>query len=239
MEPPASPAVSAALAAFVDEARVSREPHLEFLRTAAADLPGGSTVLDVGSGDAPYRELFAQHRYLTSDWEGTFYAADRAPDVVGPAHALPLPDDAVDAIVCTQVLEHVPDPAAALQEFARLVRPGGRLWVTTPLTWYLHEQPHDYYRFTNHGLRHLVSQAGFTDIDVRPMNSTPETLAQLLRHLTYLLGTHPDGHDPRRIQAGATAARLADLVEDFSGLDTQWWLPVSFSVAARLPSPAA
>ncbi len=39
--------------------------------------------------------------------------------------------------------------------------PGGTIWLTTPLTWYLHEEPHDYYRYTSHGLRYLLDRAGF------------------------------------------------------------------------------
>ena len=63
-------------------------------------------------------------------------------------------------MVCTQVLEHVPDPGAALSEFLRVLRPGGRVAISTPLTWFLHETPHDYYRYTSYGLTHLSTRPG-------------------------------------------------------------------------------
>ena len=226
---------SEALLRFVAEAPAAREPHVSFLSDAAASLPRGSRVLDVGAGEAPYRELFAAHTYETTDWEGTQYSPAVPPDHVAAADALPLGDGVVDGLVCTQVLEHVPDPAAALAEFRRVLRPGGMLWVTTPLTWYLHEVPHDYYRFTSYGLSHLIHGAGFVDVEIRPMNDSPATIGQLLRHLGFLLGRNDDGHDARRATAGEVAAQLAEVVEGFGDLDTQWWLPISFAATARTP----
>ena len=225
--------------AFIAEAPAARRPHVEFLGNAAASLSPGSKILDVGSGDAPYRELFAEHVYLTCDWAGSQYRPDRKPDYVAPADDLPLADEALDAVVCTQVLEHVPDPAAVMAELWRVLRPGGSLWLTTPLTWYLHELPHDYYRFTPSGLAHLAAQAGFPKHEIRAMNSTPETIGQILRHLGYLLGSQPDGHDGLREQAARVAEDLAGVVESFSDLDTQRWLPISFSLHTRKPGRAA
>jgi SAM-dependent methyltransferase len=220
----------------VDEAPAARRPHLDLLAAAADSLAPGSRVLDVGSGDAPYRELFSRHTYVTSDWEGTQYAPEHAPDLIGPAHDLPVDASSFDGVICTQVLEHVADPASALAEFHRVLRPGGMLCVSTPLTWYLHETPNDFYRYTSYGLAHLVGSAGFVDLDIRPMNSTPTTIAQLLRHLGYLLGRVEDGHNPRRVMAGEVSERLADVIDTFGDLDTQWWLPISYSVVASKPA---
>ena len=227
--------ISADLQAFIAEAPAARAPHVRFLVSAIADLPAGSRILDVGAGDAPYRELFAEHDYRTSDWSGTFYAPDHPTDVVAPAHDLPLEDDSLDAVVCTQVLEHVPEPSEALSEFLRVLRPGGRLIISTPLTWYLHETPHDYYRYTSYGLRHLLDKAGFAEIVVEPMNDSPSTVAALLRHLRWILGTADDGLDERRVAAGDLLAQAAVMVESVGWLDTQWLLPISFSATARVP----
>lgn len=221
---------------FVAEAPAARGPHVAFLREAVADLPTGSRILDVGSGDSPYRELFAEFDYLTNDWAGTTHAPEVAVDVVAPAHDLPFEDGDLDGIVCTQVLEHTPEPWAVLEEFARVLKPGGRVILTAPLTWYLHELPHDYYRFTANGLGHLLARAGFVDADIRPMNDTPATIAELLRHVQWILGTPDDGRQGSRGTAGVLLAELAGVLEKISWLDTQWLLPISFSATARVPT---
>ena len=230
------PAISDELRRFIDEAPAARAPHISFLQSAAASLARGATVLDVGAGDAPYRELFAHATYLTCDWENSIYEPDRPPDVVARADEIPLEDESVDAIVCTQVLEHVPEPRAVLDEFHRLIRPDGRLWVTTPLTWYLHEQPYDYYRYTSHGLLYLLDRAGFVDIEIKPMNDSFSTLAQLVSHLGYMMGRQPDGYDDQREIISTTMTRLSTLIGSFSNFDMQWILPISFAASATRPA---
>lgn len=227
--------LSPQLRAFIAESPVAREPHVTFLREALDGLAEGSTVLDVGAGDAPYRELFADHDYRTTDWGGTFYTPTTPVDLVAPAHDLPLETGSIDAVVCTQVLEHLAEPVAALEEFRRVLRPDGRLVVTVPLTWYVHEAPHDYYRYTPYGLRHVMEKAGFKAVDIRPLNDSPSTIAALLHHLRWILGSTDDGLDERRIAAGDLMAQAAAMVESIGWLDTQWLLPVSYGATARGP----
>jgi SAM-dependent methyltransferase len=227
--------VSARLQAFLDEAPQVREPHVPFLREAVASLPRGARVLDVGSGDAPYRELFEGLDYVTCDWPASQYTPDVPPDIVASADSIGLPDASVDAIVCTQALEHMPEPWRVLEEFHRLVRPGGTLWVTTPFVWYLHEEPHDYYRYTSHGLRFLIQRAGFTDVEVLPMNDSMATIAQLLTQLGHIIGPNDDGYDELRTMSGALLAKLAPAIESFGHMDSRWLLPLSFQVRASKP----
>ena len=104
-----------------------------------------------------------------------------------------------------------------------------------PLTWYLHELPHDYYRYTPYGLRHVLEKAGYEDIDINPMNDSPSTIAALLRHLRWLLGSADDGLDDRRAAVGDLMAQAATMVESIGWLDTQWLMPISFSATARTP----
>lgn len=227
--------ISPELTAFLAEAPAARAPHVPFLRAAIAKLPPGSQVLDVGAGDSPYRELFAGHVYRTTDWAGSFYEPNHEVDIVAPAHDLPLEDGSLDAVICTQVLEHVPEPSEALTEFLRVLRPGGHVVISTPLTWYLHETPHDYYRYTSYGLRHLLEKAGFVEVDIHPMNDSPSTIGALLRHLRWILGTADDGFDERRVATGELLAQAATMVESVAWLDTKWLLPISFSATGTVP----
>lgn len=225
-------ALSARLQEFVRESPVAREPHIPFLREALQGLRSGARILDVGAGDMPYRELFAGFEYVSNDWAGTEHVPDQPVDIVAPAHALPVEDGSFDAVVCTQVLEHLPEPWEAVAEFHRVLTPGGRLILTAPLTWYLHELPHDYYRFTSYGLGHLIDRAGFSSREIRPMNDSASTLAELLTQLQWILGQAPDGRNEIRSALGEQCAKLAAAVQNVGWLDTQWLLPVSFSAIA-------
>ncbi|MFN8094477.1 MAG: class I SAM-dependent methyltransferase [Vicinamibacteria bacterium] len=123
-------------------------------------------VLDVGCGGRPY-EPFVEPggRYFGLDAQRT---AASVPDAWGSAVRLPIADRSIDAVLCTQVLEHVPDPPAVILEAARVLRPGGRLILTAPQAWCLHEAPHDYFRFTRYGLEALCRSAGLAPELVRP-----------------------------------------------------------------------
>jgi len=126
----------------------------EKIRAAAPRAHG--TVLDIGCGDRPYRFLFRHvHRYVGMDLN-----ARRRPDVVGSAEHLPFRAQAADTVLCTEVLEHCAEPEKVLREIRRVLRPGGTLILTTPMSWNLHYEPHDYFRFTRYGLALLMGRAG-------------------------------------------------------------------------------
>jgi SAM-dependent methyltransferase len=115
-------------------------------------------LLDVGSGSDPYRGCFPNvRRKVNCDYSGT-----RGPvDFLSSAVQLPVRAETFDSILCTEVLEHVPDPLATWREFHRVLRPGGRVLLSTPMYWPPHELPFDFYRYPEHGLRALVTRSGF------------------------------------------------------------------------------
>lgn len=115
-------------------------------------------VLDVGCGARPYEKTFFSG---ASKYIGTDYLSDRSrPDVISSALQLPFQDSVFDSVVCTEVLEHVPDPLLALKEMRRVLKPGGTLLLTVPLYWPRHEVPYDFYRYPYDGLLYLVKGAG-------------------------------------------------------------------------------
>jgi SAM-dependent methyltransferase len=137
-----------------------RHAFAEWARPDGKDL----LVLDLGCGERPWRGLFGHARCV-----GVDLGIDGAcPDVVADGAALPFAAGAFDLVFSSQVLEHVPDDQGVLQECARVLRPGGQLVLSVPFYWPLHEEPHDFRRFTNHGLRCLLQQAGFGRVVVQP-----------------------------------------------------------------------
>jgi SAM-dependent methyltransferase len=167
---------------------LARRPILRFIESAADVLPPGARILDAGAGHQPYRELFAHCEYLASDWAGSVYDAHLDADIVAPLHDLPIGDRVLDAVLCTQVLEHVPNPREALAEISRVLKPGGKLFLTAPLSWPLHEEPYDFYRYTNHGLREIVAGAGLEVESIDGSTSYFTTVAILLEAAPSVLG---------------------------------------------------
>lgn len=151
------------------------------LPEALGELHG--KVLDVGCGTQPYRDLVP----------GRVIGADIQPgphvDVVIPTRGRwPFDDEQFDSLLCTQVLEHVQDPAAILREVRRVLRPGGAAVVSAPFAYHEHGSPHDYWRFSRHGLHravsaHLTVEREITQGGIGTLVGT-ETLAWLETNLT-------------------------------------------------------
>jgi SAM-dependent methyltransferase len=210
-----------------------RGPILDFMIDRARSVCQQARVLDVGAGEAPYAELFAHTEYVTLDWQASPHAGGRAADVVAAADAMPLDDASFDIVVLTQVLEHVRRPAAVIAEIARVLRPGGRLFATVPFVWELHEEPHDYWRFTHHALAMLLEDGGLRALTITPRSDSLSALAQLMTNVAWSLLA--DGPDERRGQASATLRALAAEVAHLAPLDTRGVLPLGYTIEAQRP----
>jgi SAM-dependent methyltransferase len=230
--------VTERLRQFVSEAPYERQPIFEFVGAAADATAAGARVLDVGAGSAPYRELFQHTDYTTADWEQSVHVDGSPPDVTAPADGLRIEDCSFDVVINTQVLEHVPEPGRVLSELYRVLVDGGRLFLTAPLVGELHELPHDYYRYTSAGLTHLLEQAGFADVEIKPRNDCFSTIAQLLLNVRWAMGRQADGLDARREETSALLEQLAEQVARLAPLDTRWELPLGFTASALRPRRA-
>jgi SAM-dependent methyltransferase len=126
-------------------------------------------VLDVGCGAQPYRSLIHPGAvYQAIDYAGAEqHFGYRAPDTTYyEGTRWPVGDASVDLILCTETLEHVPEPLTFLAEAYRCVKPGGQILITVPFAARWHFIPHDFWRLTPSGLERLLSAAGFTRITV-------------------------------------------------------------------------
>lgn len=131
----------------------------------ALRLHARGRVIDLGCGDAPFRGLMppAVTEYDTLDF------TPRSANITYVADVQDMrivPSGTYDTALCFETLEHIPNPAAAVREIYRVLAPGGTAIVTVPHLSRLHDEPHDYYRFTVYGLRYLFSHAGFTDLEI-------------------------------------------------------------------------
>jgi SAM-dependent methyltransferase len=159
-----------------------------FLRRELSACRG--RVLDVGAGQAPWRELLAHADYVGLDVEsaGEFGMQRTAGIIYYDGQRMPFADASVDHVLCSEVIEHVPDAAACVAEIARVLRPGGTLVMTMPWSARLHHLPHDYRRLTRYGLTALLQGAGFGAIQIEERGNdvcavTNKIIVMLIRML--------------------------------------------------------
>lgn len=149
-------------------------------------------ILDIGCGSKPYENFFIP---LMQEYYGLDLPPDRSSrtrpsdaDVYGNAMNLPFKAGSVDTILCTQVLEHIPDPSVALIEMNRCLKSRGVLILTVPLTEGLHEEPNDFFRYTKYGLKYLAEKSGFKIIKITPTTGLWGVLGQKINTLIFRLG---------------------------------------------------
>lgn len=137
-------------------------------------------LIDIGCGNKPYESLFPKWYYIGLNPS----VVDASPDVIGDAMNLPFANQQADAVLCTQVLEHVPRPWELMSECYRVIKPGGYLILSAPFYWPLHEEPWDFFRYTKHGLRSLSVEAGF---EVRTLMADGGDASRLMISLLHYL----------------------------------------------------
>lgn len=142
-------------------------------------------LLDVGCGRMPYKKFLLDNQFITGytglDIDTALvYEEGVQPDFTWDGISMPFPDNHFDTLMATEVLEHCPDPGRILDEMRRVLKPGGLLFFTVPFLWYLHEVPHDEYRYTPFALQRLLEDSGMEEIQLRAHGGWDMAMAQML-----------------------------------------------------------
>jgi SAM-dependent methyltransferase len=142
--------------------------RMQHRRTAWIAGHARGVVVDVGCADGAIKAvLSAATDYIGLDYPAT---ADRLyftrPAIYADAASLPLQDASCDTLMLLDVVEHLAAPEAAMAEAHRVLRPGGCALITIPFAYPLHDQPHDYQRYTHHGLSHRLHAVGFREVRI-------------------------------------------------------------------------
>lgn len=124
----------------------------DFVEDFSKSILPDSKILDVSSGAKPYRKLFGKN-YISHEFEGNKNIIDtfreekikEQHDIYSPIDKIPLESESIDIILCTEVFEHIPEPIAAMNEFVRLCKKGGKILITAPFTSGIHQEPHHFY----------------------------------------------------------------------------------------------
>ena len=166
-----------------------------WIHKALSEIPAGSRILDAGAGEQRYRESCRHLNYVSQDFAQYDGAGDGAGlqtgswkhgklDIVCDITAIPEPAESFDAILCTEVLEHLPDPIAAIQELARLLRRGGRLILTAPFCSLTHFAPYHFATgFNRYFYETHLPQNGLKIVEATTNGNFFEYLAQETRRI--------------------------------------------------------
>ncbi len=146
------------------------EQEIETIKAAGHDLH----ILNIGSGGDLYKKIKENGLSpVQIDID-----PERAPDIVADICSLHMiADSSIDAFFMMEVLEHVKTPEAAVNEIYRCLKPGGKLVLSTPFVFPIHDEPHDYYRYTRYGLEYLLR--AFSEVRVRERNDYASALMVL------------------------------------------------------------
>jgi SAM-dependent methyltransferase len=151
-------------------AKLTRVTLDRFIAAHASD----HRTLDIGAQNGPYAAHFP-HRIALDIKRGL------GVQVIGDAQALGISDGSFEVVLCTEVLEHLPEPQRAIDEIFRVLAPGGQLLLTTRFLFPIHDAPYDYFRFTKYGLRHLLRR--FEIVELEEETDAVGALAVLLQRL--------------------------------------------------------
>lgn len=204
---------------------------------------GGASgvVLDVGAADrwiAPYLSPLAHHVALDYPATGNKFYASK-PDVFADASRLPIADASVDNVICLEVIEHLFDPGAALSEIDRVLKPGGRAWISIPFMYPIHNAPYDFQRFTEYGLRREIAR---TRMEISRLERSGHALrtSALLACLSLAGGAH-EAPGPYRVLLLPLAVAAIATINVLAWLGSLLWpdwpnLSSNYHLVVRKPS---
>lgn len=146
--------------------QLRRDVRDRLKKCMARHLSPGDAVCDVGCGTKPFAGYLSEKgiSYVGIDTVDGFYGT-KFLDVVGTADAVPLGDAVADAVVSSQVIEHLPDPEAAIAEANRILKRGGLFFISFPFLYPLHAAPRDYFRYSRHGFEAICDRHGFEVVE--------------------------------------------------------------------------
>ena len=134
-------------------------------------------TLEIGSyGMADYKKYFPNR-------VGIDIRPGEGVDQVASVYALPFPDNHFDNVLCISVLEHLIEPQKAIAEMQRVLKKNGKIILSAPFLFPIHDAPDDYWRFTKYGLQILFND--WRIIDLKGETNAQESLASLLQRLGF------------------------------------------------------
>jgi len=168
--------------------------RIAWIEKTLKKIPAGLTLLDAGAGECQFKKFCSHLNYIAQDFGQYDGGGDvglqtgawdnSKLDIVSDITAIPLPDHSVDAIMCTEVFEHIPDPVAAVKEFSRLIKPGGYALITAPFASLTHFAPYHFASgLSRYFYEHHLTNNGFEIEELELNGNYFEYMAQETRRV--------------------------------------------------------
>lgn len=144
-------------------------------------------LIDLGCGKVPLFQLYQEKvaSITTVDWPASPHGGKHVDVECDLNTKLPFENAAFDTIVLSDVLEHLRNPSGLWDEMQRMLRPNGVILMNTPFFYWLHEEPHDFYRYTPHMLREFAVSRGMEVVRIEPLGGAFEILIDIKSKVAY------------------------------------------------------
>lgn len=157
-------------------ASIQLKAYQELIETHA-----GGLLLDLGCGNVP---LYCMYKRLVSDnicvdWGGSLHSNPYLDHEININHGIPLADNTFDTVLMTDVLEHISNPELVMSEIARVLKLDGKLILTVPFFYWLHEKPYDYFRYTEFSLKMFCEKNDLKILSLRPYGGALEVILDI------------------------------------------------------------
>jgi SAM-dependent methyltransferase len=184
----------------------------QWVERTLSELPAGLRLLDAGAGEQQYKKNCTHLNYVSQDFAQYNGLGDSAGlqmgkwdnsnlDIVGDITNIPEPDASFDVILCTEVFEHLPNPIAAIQEFSRLLKQGGKVIITAPFCSLTHFAPYHFYSgFNRYFYETHLAESGFNSIAIEYNGNYFEYVAQEVRRIEDVAITYSERPKVRLIE---------------------------------------
>lgn len=138
-------------------------------------------LLDLGCGQAPFYGAYKDYATTVTcvDWPGSPHDVQYADVLCDVNQSLPIPGASFDTVLCSDVIEHLHSPQVLIGEISRVLRPGGKVLINAPFMYGLHEQPHDYHRYTKYALAHMSEMHGLRVLEIRELGGAGDVACDL------------------------------------------------------------
>jgi SAM-dependent methyltransferase len=176
--------------------------RVKWLEQTLAKIPADSRILDAGAGEQQFKKFCSHLRYVSQDF-AQYVPAELSSglqmekwdygtlDIISDIAGIPEPDGSFDAIMCTEVFEHIINPRDAIKEFSRLLRKDGQLIITAPFCSLTHFAPYHFYTgFNRFFYETELKNNGFEIVEITPNGNYFEYIAQEVNRIPVMASTY-------------------------------------------------